>query len=81
MGTVSVHDVACPEAEIVRHGTKVHARGAAADPMTNVFYFVRVGFRWRRRVDPRVIGRRIGNQIDPGTSLLSNMKCDVVQTL
>ena len=63
MGTVSVHDVACPEAKIMRHGTKVHAGGAAGDPLTNVIYFVRIGFRCRRRVDPRFIGCRIGNQM------------------
>lgn len=80
MRAVSVDYVAGPEAEIMRHGAEVHARGAA-DPMTNVFYLVSAGFRCRRRVSPRPIGRSIGNQIDPGTSLLPNTLCNVVQAL
>jgi hypothetical protein len=63
MRTLPVHDVACPEADIMRQGAEVHARGAA-NPMTNVSYFVRAGFRCRRRVNPRVIGGGIGNQIE-----------------
>jgi hypothetical protein len=71
MRTVSVHNVACPEADIMRRGAEVHTRGAA-DPTTNVFYFVQAGFWCGRRVNPRAIGRSIGNQIDTGTSLLPN---------
>ena len=64
----------------MRHGAEVHARGAA-DPRADVFYFVRAGFRRRRRAGPRAIGRSIGNQIDPGTGPLPNTRRNVVQTL
>jgi hypothetical protein len=45
--TVSVRNVMRPEADIMRHDAEVHAR-SAANPMTDVSYFVRAGFRgWR----------------------------------
>jgi hypothetical protein len=80
MRAVAVDNIACPETDIMRHGAEVHARGAA-DPMTYVFYLVRAGFRCRRRVSPRPIGRSIGNQIDPGASLLTKTWRNAVQTL
>ena len=77
---LSVHNVVCPEADIMRHDAEVHARGAAG-PMTNVSYFVGAGFRHWRRVNPRAIGGRIGNQIDPSASSLPNSGLNVAQTL
>ena len=71
MRTVSVHNVVCPEADIMRHNAEVHARGAAG-PLTNVSYFVGARFRRWRRVNPRAIGGSIGNQIDTGASLQPN---------
>ena len=71
MRTVSVHNVVGPEPDIMCHDTEIHARGAA-DPTTNVSYFVGAGFRRWRRVNPRTIGGNIGKQIDPGASLLRN---------
>ena len=53
--TVSVHNVVCPEAHIMRHDAEVYARGAAG-PMTDVSNFVGAGFRGRRRGSPRAIG-------------------------
>jgi len=77
---VSIHNIVCPEADIMRHDAEVHARGAAG-PMTNVSYFVGAGFRRWRRVNPRTIGGRIGNQIDPSASSLPNSGRNVAQTL
>ena len=55
MRAVSVDNVVCPEADIMRHDAEIHARGAAG-PMTNVFHFVGAGFwRWRK-VNPGAIG-------------------------
>jgi hypothetical protein len=61
------------------HDTKVDARSAVADPMSNVFHFVGVGFWGRSGVDPRIIGRSTGDQVNPGTRLLPNSRRDVVQ--
>ena len=72
---VSGNNVVCPEADIVRHDAEIHARGA---PGTDVSYLVRAGFRGWRRVSPRAIGGSIGNQIDPGASLLRNTGRNVV---
>ena len=48
MRAVSVHNVVCPEADIMRHDAEIYARGAAG-PVTNVSYFVGAGFwRWRK---------------------------------
>ena len=77
MRAVPVHDIARPEADIVRHGAEVHA-GSAANPMANVLYLVRAGLRGRRRISPRVPGRSIGDQIDPTTGLPPDIRGNVV---
>ena len=69
--TLSVNDIVCPEADIMRHGAQIHARGAAG-PTTNVSYLVGARLRRGRRVSPRAIGGSIGNQIDPGAGALRN---------
>ena len=51
MRAVSIHNVVCPEADIMRHHAEVHARGAAG-PMTNVSNFVGAGFRHWRKLNP-----------------------------
>ena len=55
----------------MRHDAEIHARGAV-DPTTDVSYVVGAGFRRWRRVNPCAIGGSIGEQIDPGASLLRN---------
>jgi hypothetical protein len=77
---VSIHNVVCPEADIMRHDAEIHACGAAG-PMTNVSNFVGAGFRRWRRVGPRAVGGSIGSQIDPGASPLRDTGRNAVETL
>lgn len=64
----------------MRHDAEVHAC-SAANPTTDVSCFVRTRFRGWRSVSPRAIGGSIGNQIDPGASLLPNTWRHIAQTL
>ena len=73
---VSIDNAACPDADIACHGAKVHAR-APLNPATNVSYIICAGPRCRRIVSPQVIGRGVGDQVDPRASLLANRVCDV----
>ncbi len=57
----------------LRHDAEVYTRSAAG-PMTDVSNLVCAGFRaLGEEVGPRAIGRRVGNQIDPGASPLCNI--------
>jgi hypothetical protein len=73
---MSIDNAACPDTDIARHGAKVHAR-APLNPATNVSYIICGGVCCKRIVGPQVIGRGIGNQIDPRASLLANGVCDI----